>query len=340
MGTILRERRMTAGVGRTLPDGCRNAIDEACRRLLQSKSEHKARLLTAGARCLSACVYALVGASVRQVARDAQLGIHSARILPIPGRTASGPLPTVDDLHRLLKRYVLEMGIDPGLIDAAAKISADSVRFLTRDEITRFGIEFRDSYETPWMRYQSDGSGQQNVFKSITQAGGASGREHRTSTIHLWCTGSGYGLSFAYRREIPEKEDAPPVIRVAAGESEYVLKDARTRTSRAPNWSKAQEVLSRFVVASREPAPGNERRSTLASLDFLRNAMAVPSIVITEEPTGEGAGPARVIKLSTNGLGKALEPLLQECGAPPKFLDAPAVKFLDGAGADRRPNAR
>ncbi len=42
--------------------------------------EHSARLVTGGARCLSACVYALIGGSVRQVARDAQLGIHSLRM--------------------------------------------------------------------------------------------------------------------------------------------------------------------------------------------------------------------------------------------------------------------
>src|SRR5262245_25191771 len=119
IGAILREHRMTAGVGRTLPDGCRNGIDEACRRLLQSKSEHKARLITAGARCFSSCVYALVGASVRQVARDTQLGIHSNRNVRIPGNVQNGPLPTVDDVNRTLKLYVIEMGVDPGLIDAA-----------------------------------------------------------------------------------------------------------------------------------------------------------------------------------------------------------------------------
>src|SRR5215471_291329 len=55
LGEAMREFRMTAGVGRTTPEGCRSVIDEACRRLIQGKREHKARLVTANARCLSAC---------------------------------------------------------------------------------------------------------------------------------------------------------------------------------------------------------------------------------------------------------------------------------------------
>ena len=38
MGVVMREHRMTAAVGRTFPEGCRNGVDDACRRLLQSKS--------------------------------------------------------------------------------------------------------------------------------------------------------------------------------------------------------------------------------------------------------------------------------------------------------------
>ena len=69
IGLILRENRMTAGVARTVPEGCHLGfpLDDACRRLMQSKREHKARLYFGGARCASACVYAMVGASTRRV---------------------------------------------------------------------------------------------------------------------------------------------------------------------------------------------------------------------------------------------------------------------------------
>jgi hypothetical protein len=269
---------------------------------------------------------------VRHVARDALLGIHSARILPIPGREPNGPLPTVDDLHRVLKRYVIEMGVDPGLIDAAAKISADTVRFLSRDEIARFGIEVRDFYETSWMLHQQEGTKQQIVFKSVTRAGAGGGRELRTGNIRMWCTGSGTGVWLVYRRETPANEEAAPVVRVAAGDREYKLEGTRTRTPINPGWTKAHEVLSRYLVGVRAPPPGTEDRTATVSLEFLRNATAAPSIAITEEPASADAGAARVIKLSTGGLAKALQPLLQDCAPVPKFFDSPAVKFLDGPG--------
>ena len=47
IGLILRENRMTAGVARTVPEGCHLSfpLDDACRRLMQSKREHKATVL-------------------------------------------------------------------------------------------------------------------------------------------------------------------------------------------------------------------------------------------------------------------------------------------------------
>ena len=80
IGSILRENRMTAGVARTVVEGCRLGfpLDDACRHLMQSKREHKARLYYGGARCASACVYAMVGALTRHVDPGATLRIHSS----------------------------------------------------------------------------------------------------------------------------------------------------------------------------------------------------------------------------------------------------------------------
>jgi hypothetical protein len=79
IGLMLRENRMTASVARTVPEGCHLGfpLDDACRRLIQSKREHAARLYFGGARCGSACVYAMIGASTRHVDPGATLRIHS-----------------------------------------------------------------------------------------------------------------------------------------------------------------------------------------------------------------------------------------------------------------------
>src|SRR6266516_6046094 len=99
IGLILRENRMTAGVARTVPEGCHLGfpLDNACRRLMQSKREHRTRLYFGGARCASACVYAMVGASTRHVDAGATLRIHS------------GVGPEIDKTENFLRRYVVGM---------------------------------------------------------------------------------------------------------------------------------------------------------------------------------------------------------------------------------------
>jgi hypothetical protein len=129
IGVALRENRMTAGVARTVPEGCHLGfpLDDGCRRLMQSKREHKARLYFGGARCGSACVYAIVGASTRHVDPGATLRIHS------------GLGPEIDKAENFLRRYMVGMGVDSALVDAAAKIPSRSFRGLSRGEMERFG---------------------------------------------------------------------------------------------------------------------------------------------------------------------------------------------------------
>jgi hypothetical protein len=333
LGAMLREQRMTVGVGRTIPEGCRRAAasEDACRSVAQGKREHRARLATEGARCISACVYALVGGSVRQVARDAQIGIHSVRL---PRSPSQEWMPGVNDVHNLLKRYMVEMGVDPGLTDAAAKVSADGVRYLSRDEIARFGLETRGVYETPWMPYENF-SNQFVVLKSVTQASEAGGKDYRTTNVRIWCTGGGLALWFVYQRE-PSSDEAglAPVVRLAAGDSSYTLKAGETKGASGGEKGKTTgEIIAAFEVESGRAKAGSEQQFAAVSREFLRNAVVAPSIVMTEARARE-ASPAssRVVTLSTSGLSKALEPLQKNC-AEAKFQDPPAVKFLDAPGA-------
>ena len=176
---------------------------------MQSQAEHKARLITAGARCASSCVVAFAGGSVRHAARDAQLGIHSVRAF------TRAP----DEAHRILKRYLVHLEVDAGLIDAAAKISADDVRYLSRDEIARFGVETRNVYETAWLPYLERDK-RPAVLKSVTQPKGASGKEYRTSSIQISCQGAGPSLWFAYQRELAPDEIGPATaIRAVVGDT-------------------------------------------------------------------------------------------------------------------------
>lgn len=295
IGRLLRDHRMTVGIGRTVPHGCRNAAatDDACRRVMQSQAEHKARLITAGARCASTCVFAFAGGSVRHAARDAQLGIHSIRALTSPPFNA-------DEGHRILKRYLVQLGVDAGLIDAAAKISADDLRYLSRDEIARFGVETRNVYETAWLPYLEPDE-RPAVLKSVTQPKGASGREYRTSSIQISCHGAGPSLWFAYRRELASDEIGPATaIRAVAGDTEF------------------------SVGGTSASSTSVDRRIVTTGGEFLAKAIAAPAIMITETFTAAGNEPAwsREIKFSTNGLAKAVEDLQKSCTPSPAVAAA------------------
>jgi hypothetical protein len=202
IGLTLREYRMRAGVARTIPEGCRPApaLNDACRRQVQSASEQKAKLMPPGAHCASGCVYALLGASERQVAPTAELGVHSVRFIwALSSRSPSAPPPTTDVIDSALRNYMVEMGVDPGLIDAATKVSPDRMHWLTRAEIAKFGIESRDFYETPWTALQETPS-IFSVSKSWSRKEPTG--EERTTVVRIRCANpSGYLL--AYRSELP-----------------------------------------------------------------------------------------------------------------------------------------
>ena len=209
IGLILRENRMTAGVARTVPEGCHLSfpLDDACRRLMQSKREHKARLYFGGARCGSACVYAMVGATTRHVDPGATLRIHSV----VGGE--------IDKAENFLRRYVTIMGVDPALVDAAAKIPSRSFRGLSRGEMERFGIETRGVYETPWFAYQGP-VGEFLVLKSVTYPVEGARGEYRTSTVGLGCSPFHPSIRITYHQELTATESrSPPMIRAKIGDS-------------------------------------------------------------------------------------------------------------------------
>ena len=209
IGLIMRENRMTAGVARTVPEGCRLGfpLDDACRRLMHSKREHKARLYFGGARCGSACAYAVVGASTRHVDPGATLRIHSS----VGGE--------IDKAENFLRRYVVGMGVDPALVDAAAKIPSRSFRGLSRGEMERFGIETRGVYETPWFAYHGP-PGEFLLLKSVTYPTGDTGDEYRTRTVGLACSPFPSSIRFMYHQELAANETrSPPVIHAKIGDS-------------------------------------------------------------------------------------------------------------------------
>jgi hypothetical protein len=143
IGRILRQYKMTATIGKTVPDGCHNGDTEApaCRQIMRASPVINARLLTGTARCYSACFYAFVGAAVRHVPAGAELGIHGSRptVASIALEKAGGR--TRVQLKADRKRYLVDMGVDPAVADLSEQYPPEKMYILTREEIARYRLE-------------------------------------------------------------------------------------------------------------------------------------------------------------------------------------------------------
>jgi len=161
----------------------------------------------------------MVGASTRQVDPGATLQIHSA----------AGP--EIDKAENFLRRYLVGMGVDPALVDAAAKIPSRTFRGLSRGEIEGFGIETRGVYETPWFALH----GQERdilLLKSITYPTEDAADEYRTRTVGLACSPFHPSIRFMYHQELTAKETrTPPMTRAKIGDSLIDLTTLNQKTN-------------------------------------------------------------------------------------------------------------
>src|SRR6516162_6695491 len=281
IGLLLRENRVTAGVARTVPEGCHLGfpLDDACRRLMQSKREHKARLYFGGARCASACVYAIIGASTRHVDPGATLRIHSS-----VGRE-------IDKTEDSLRRYVMGMGVDPALVDATAKIPSRSFRGLSRGDMERFGIETRGVHETPWFAYHGP-PGEFLLLKSVTYPTGDTGDEYRTRTVGLACSPFHPSIRFMYHQELTAKESrSPPMIRAKIGDSLFNLSTLN---------------LQKNLIEKSVDLEPRQLQSAIETGSFEITEMFDQSMIKT---------PSRVVRFSTFGLSSNIVALESKCAS-------------------------
>jgi hypothetical protein len=212
LGLILRERRMTAGVGRTEANcGVFNTKDIACQKKISARESIAARLVTREAACASACVYAFAGASVRHLPLGALLGVHapgqflSAKeaqlLIGKPGGGFIDDTKTAEN-QRQMRRYFLDMGVSPDLLDFALKTPHEKMYILDRSEITRFGLETRrEGFETSWVA-ATPPKAIFSIAKSFTRRKLSDPAEYLTAQLQFYCDANGRA-SLWYQRELP-----------------------------------------------------------------------------------------------------------------------------------------
>ncbi|HTO60072.1 MAG TPA: hypothetical protein VMM15_02335 [Bradyrhizobium sp.] len=296
MGGMLRERGAVARVGRTVARECGfEAQDSApCLKVKQSGAEMHADLWTRGAICVSACPYLILGAPTREIAADAVVGVHSARVvvaftggIPTREMRAAATERGRERIDRSLTSYFKRMGAETALLDLAHTVRFEDMHVLTREEIVRFGIDRRDFVETPWT-FENAARGV--VYKTLTQRDGADGL-YRTTHWRLFCM-DGERFELDYQRQAAGNALLPTIS-----------------ISNAPTTS----LYFRPPPAKRQ---GVEIWGLSLTKTAFRTFTEVPRFDFTETSLSDGRRLARTTRLSSEGLASALEKLTVTCPAP------------------------
>jgi hypothetical protein len=297
IGNMLREMSATARVARTIVKDCgfEAQTSDVCLKLKRSGRELAGELTTRGAQCNSACPYLMLGAPTREVAPDAILGVHSAKVV----LRASGGQPTremiveatqraVERGDRLLSNYVVKMGIEGELLDVARHTKFEDMHVLTRDEIFRFGIDRREFVETPWA---FENLGRALIRKSAISRG-ENGKTWRTLQWRLFCLNAEQ-FQLDFQRQVTA---SPPFAAISIS-------------------SGAAKPFT-FVFPPSKPA-GYEVWGLRMPKSSAQAIADLPQIDLTETANAlDGRRLAHEEKLSTEGLAASLVSLQGICTLP------------------------
>ncbi len=201
-----------------------------CDKLKRSGRDLVAALDTGHAMCNSSCVFALVGAAVREVGAGVQLGVHSISFtlkhVDAEGHVTRMPSPMAPALERKaletwygrIGAYLREMGISQDLLVAAREIEYSRLRFLGRDQIVAFGIDRRATVEGMWWFVdQTSGPSALKVIEE-NRAGA-----FRKDILRLTCRCAST-LRLLYGREVGvDAAGAPLRLRVTASGGSFLL---------------------------------------------------------------------------------------------------------------------
>jgi hypothetical protein len=319
IGRLLRERDMTAGVSKTVVAGCSAADDDDCRRLKASGQTLEAELYHL-AGCSSACVFALIGARSRNVPPGARIGVHTGRD---DRSDLSGFQKAVSNAQ--VGRYLREMGIADGLLDAITSVPHERMRYLSRNELAAFGIDSSEFRETRW--HTSDWLTMAmewpprftSIVKFMTQATRGDRADYRMSIIRVACTGRDR-VGLGYVRGLgPDRSEEAGRIELAVDGGTVSLPE-RGPVSKLNVVDAGSLFEIRFVADASEFI---ERAATQDRIDLIES-----------DPTDPTTSP-RIVKLSTAGLPKALARLKQAC-IEREARDSGGIRLFDMPGSSGR----
>jgi hypothetical protein len=268
-------------------------------------------LWTRGAMCNSACPYLILGATSREIAPDAVLGVHSPKVVV---RFSGGGVPTqqmrsaatargLERADRMLMHYIIKMGAEPALLVMASTTRFEDMHVLTREEIVRFGIDRREFVETPWT---FENNGRSMVRKTVVQKNDAD-KSFRLSQWRLYCSNTEQ-FELAYQRQVAANSLFPTVSISNGGPKPLQLSPVSSKPAGFDLWGLR---MTRASVQS---------LTALPQLDFTETSQAT-----------DGRRLAHSVKFSGEGLASALDSLLATCPAPKSIASLQTIGSRDSA---------
>jgi hypothetical protein len=312
MGAMLREKPVVARVGRTVVNECGFEAQngDACLKLKQSGRELHGDLSTHGAFCGSACPYLILGATTREVAADAALAVHSAKVtvsfrgpgVPPAEMVAAASMRARERSDQMIAAYLTRMGAGTALLDLVRTVKFEEMHILTREEIVRFGIDSREFVETPW----TFEPGTRSMVHKVALQRREGEKSFRTIQWRVICFDSErFELDFQ-RPATPSP--ASSSVSVSGGGAPLYLFHSRTKTWELELWGARVERTS---VQALSELPQTDFIETLTSADGHKN-------LLTQ-------------KLSNEGLAKGMNKLLATCPAPKSLPQQQTVEARDQA---------
>lgn len=308
IGRMMRARGLRAGVALTRPHVCvRNPDNKVlCDTAKKSGKPVDAEWTSFDANCNSACGIALIGAAERWIPPGGAIGIHSPAYFcflksgRIVGQKGNGELAAQCRKHTAqgaaqLASYAREMGIAPGYVEAMNKVPHSEVRYLTREELVRFGIDKSGIAETPWMG--KPGSAQV-MLKVLLEATGADGGK-RMGWLELQCNDHGPSAIVFVRPAIGGDDGVATEVQLLAGERIFVFPPRETSTHRNPTEPAAPYLRRRVQVGP----PDIAALAALPAMDLRITLKAGAADAKTE-----------TTRISNAGLPQRWQAMAKNCG--------------------------
>jgi len=163
--------------------------------------------------CLSACAYAFLGGTSRNLPPNSRFGLHQFRGL----ETAISAEDT-QKLSAILAKYVDAMGIDRRILDIAQLTSSDKVAILTSSQIKQFKID--NLGQSPYPRWRLDSSPQGQLIALNSFATNLNGT---SATIGLMRVKDNVLFILYYKTNQATLMQAGTQLSIEIGEQSYPL---------------------------------------------------------------------------------------------------------------------